>query len=114
MFPKTSSVGSTMPAPSGLPVLPLDALLVLCPLAASTYPIGETVLALALVLVFTGRRLLRHRAIIGCARNRFFGSDGTGSQYVPLKMAVVALGRTDVGVAELTLHVHKRVAACEP
>lgn len=45
---------------------------------------------------------------------RVFGSDGTGSQHVPLKVAVVALGRIDVGMAELALHIHQGVAAREP
>ena len=48
------------------------------------------------------------------ARDRFFGRDRSGGEYVTLEVSVVALGRADVGVTELALHVHQRVAGRQP
>ena len=44
----------------------------------------------------------------------FLGRDGTGGENVALEVAVVPLGCADVGVAELPLDVHQRVAGGEP
>ena len=48
------------------------------------------------------------------SRYHFLGRDGTGSENMALEVAVVPLGCADVGVAELPLDVHQRVAGGEP
>jgi len=50
----------------------------------------------------------------GSARDRFLCGDGARREHVALQVAVVALGRADVGMAELSLDVHQRVAGREP
>ena len=63
---------------------------------------------------------LRRTATIALAgssrrsRYRFLGRDGTRGENVALEVAVVPLGCADVGVAELPLDVHERVASREP
>jgi hypothetical protein len=48
------------------------------------------------------------------SRYRVLGRDGTSSENVALEVAVVPLGCADVGVAELPLDVHERVAGRQP
>lgn len=62
-------------------------------------------------------RLRRERC--SCDRGRQpgdcrLGRDSTSGEHVTLQMAVIALGRADVGVAELPLDVHQGVARGQP
>jgi hypothetical protein len=49
-----------------------------------------------------------------CACYHFLGRDGTGSENMALEVPVVPLRCADVGVAELPLDVHQRVAGGKP
>lgn len=48
------------------------------------------------------------------ARYGLFSRDRASGEHVALEMAVVALGRASVGMAELALDVHQRVPCREP